>query len=673
MKDPASVHHLARQVREWQAESAQIAASRAQLRRRGVLLVLGAGSAIGLALGVLSTGRALQGADEMRLPLTALSGGLTFLLMLLWVLLVRSPSPRAIFAGMTLATLIHLGAVGVNGVVSLAMLPGFVVAHHLLLPLRAAAGLSIGLTFGSCAAMLILHPGQDLALGARVVLVSVGMLVALQWAFRHWGDISAAFAQRCGEMDQAISTVVSDLKQAEGQLDATLNIDPDSGLPNQQGFERRAQVLLDGAGGSAPAQMLSVQIEGWAPAWEKADPTSRRALIRSVADQLTSLAPPGALIGRIEPDLWAVLVVGRPDTPFASADLSRWAAGTIGLDAAAAQEIDPLDPRLAQAVLDGLAGALRKDHPQAAWGPRVGWTARPRDGSDASTLLRRASLARLWAGRSAMTRPSAFDAAMEHQAGELGRLGREIRDGLERAQFALHYQPIIDTAGGALSKAEALIRWHHPTRGCLLPAAFIATAEQGGLIVEITDWVLREAAAQVRQWRRTLHPQFAISVNIPPAWLERCVSQPQDTLVRLAALDVPPGGLVFEITEGAMLNPSPATVAALNRLRGQGVRMALDDFGVAYSSFGQIGRLPLAFLKLDKALVDHVAEGPRQEAVCQALIDLAHRMDLAVVAEGVESPTQHEALARMGCDHLQGFRWSQPLPAQAFEAWATPA
>lgn len=202
------------------------------------------------------------------------------------------------------------------------------------------------------------------------------------------------------------------------------------------------------------------------------------------------------------------------------------------------------------------------------------------------------------------------------------------------------------------------------------PGSFIPLVEQTDLIIPLTDWVLKQAVEQVRLWRRDLHPGFQISVNMPPAYLMRCVTDTARVLEQLSALNAPPQAIVLEITEGVMLNVTPELEQALRLLRYMGFQLALDDFGIGYSSFGQLDRLPLDYLKIDKTFVDQLEIRPQRRAVFGAIVNVAHELGFKVVAEGVETQVQDQHLVEMGCDYVQGYVVSKPLPAAEMLAWA---
>jgi EAL domain-containing protein (putative c-di-GMP-specific phosphodiesterase class I) len=249
---------------------------------------------------------------------------------------------------------------------------------------------------------------------------------------------------------------------------------------------------------------------------------------------------------------------------------------------------------------------------------------------------------------------------MEQQANDRTRLTRDISSAIKNDQFESFYQPILSTAGGLLLKAEGLIRWNHPQRGLLAPGQFIHLAEESDLIVDLIEWVIRAGVEQVRQWRHTLDPRFELSVNLPPQYLMRRIDPHTELLRRVGEINLPPGAIVLEITEGAMLNLTPEMLHALNTLREIG-------FQVGYSSFGQLDKLPLDYLKLDKAIVDGLEARPQRRVVLEGMVQMAHALGFKIVAEGVESDAQRDYLVAMRCDYLQGYLFSKPVPVAALE------
>ena len=286
---------------------------------------------------------------------------------------------------------------------------------------------------------------------------------------------------------------------------------------------------------------------------------------------------------------------------------------------------------------------------------------------DADELIRNADTAMYAAKAGGRARHEVFRPVMHERALERFEVQADLRRALERDEFILFYQPIVDVVSGAVQGTEALIRWVHPTRGLLFPGDFIPAAEETGLIVPMGAWVLGEACRQTVEWR-TGFPEAAnlsVSVNLSTRQLFEpdLVAKVRDVLER-SELD--PSALVLEITEGSLLQGVTETIAKLRGLKALGVRLAIDDFGTGSSSLGHLRQFPIDVLKIDKSFVDEVAttgsEGP---ALVRAIIDLARTLQLDTVAEGIEEPAQLAELRSAGCRSGQGYLFAKPLQADA--------
>ena len=214
-------------------------------------------------------------------------------------------------------------------------------------------------------------------------------------------------------------------------------------------------------------------------------------------------------------------------------------------------------------------------------------------------------------------------------------------------------------------KAEALLRWQHPQRGLVGPGEFIELTEESGLIVPLGDWVLREAANQLTQWRSTLDADFRLSVNVSPIQLHSGAHQVAPWLEHLRSLQLPGEALTIEITERVLLEPDPLSDGKLNALQEAGMQLALDDFGTGYSSLSYLKRFDIDYIKIDRSFVSHLSRDSQDLVLCQAIIAMAHQLGIHVVAEGVETQEQHDILLAAGCDYGQGYWYCRPLPAQA--------
>jgi EAL domain-containing protein (putative c-di-GMP-specific phosphodiesterase class I) len=270
------------------------------------------------------------------------------------------------------------------------------------------------------------------------------------------------------------------------------------------------------------------------------------------------------------------------------------------------------------------------------------------------------------AKRQDKARYATYDPAARAHNHDRLRTVNDLRVALERGEFLLHYQPEVDLRTGAISHMEALVRWHHPRRGLVLPAEFVPLAEEIGLIIPLGRWVLEEACAQVRRWQ-DLYPRtspLVADVNLSAKQFRQPdLAGDVSKILRKTGLD--PACLELEITEGVLMEDAPMTGAVLKELKALGVRVAVDDFGTGYSSLSYLKRFPMDTLKIDRAFVGGLGTDPEDEALVSGIIGLAHALGLDVVAEGVETERQVASLKEMGCGLAQGYHFSRPLSDEA--------
>jgi EAL domain-containing protein (putative c-di-GMP-specific phosphodiesterase class I) len=242
-----------------------------------------------------------------------------------------------------------------------------------------------------------------------------------------------------------------------------------------------------------------------------------------------------------------------------------------------------------------------------------------------------------------------------------------LREALERRQFRVYYQPLVDAHSLELVGCEALVRWKHPVKGIVLPDAFIPLLEEIGLIVDVGMFVLKEACRQAVVWRQTLSPHFTVSVNLSarqfadPELLKRIHQALDDT-------GLPPTALIVEVTETFLAMEPDYAASVLAELRKLGVAVAIDDFGVGYSSLSSLRRLPVDILKIDRAFLSQAPHDPVDAAIAHAIAALARGLNLTLVAEGVETEAHAVFSRSIGCDKLQGYLFARPLDVKSFEA-----
>lgn len=303
----------------------------------------------------------------------------------------------------------------------------------------------------------------------------------------------------------------------------------------------------------------------------------------------------------------------------------------------------------------------------------IGITMYPLDATEIENLFRNADQALYVAKGAGRNRFSFFTPSLQEAAQTRVRLANDLRSALMEQQFKVVYQPIVELATGTIRKAEALIRWRHPVRGPVSPAAFIPIAEASGLIVDIGEWVFQQATQQVQAWREQLHPQFQISINRSPVQFQHDGDGRAPWAMQLQAKGLPGDSISVEITEGLLLDTNASVGKQLLDLRSAGMQVSLDDFGTGYSSLSYLQKFDIDFIKIDQSFVRNLSPGSTDLALCQAIIAMAHALGIQVVAEGVETAQHRDLLAAAGCDFAQGYWFARPMPAADFEAFMASA
>jgi diguanylate cyclase (GGDEF)-like protein len=404
---------------------------------------------------------------------------------------------------------------------------------------------------------------------------------------------------------------------------------------------RRLEQTLAAAGDTQHPQLALIGLNGVQALNDELGRTAGDRVLAALAGRLAGVAPE-ALVARTGRDEFAVLLA----------------------DAGAA-EARNLTGELLAALTPPVSDGAR----ELLIGVSIGVSGGA--GVDPVELCRQAEVA-MHASRRA-GEPVRWSPVLDQGAADAARLGAELRTGLDLGQFQVVYQPIVELPSGRVKAVEALIRWHHPERGLVSPAAFIPVAEDNGLIVELGAWVMRTALLRLAAWQRELGdiaPQ-RVSVNVSPKQLKR-PGYAASVAALLAEVGLPADRLSVEVTETAVFEGGPA-VTALNELQELGVRIALDDFGTGHSSLGLLHTVPVHTLKVDKSFVDNITEAGRHAVIAEALIQISTGLGLSAVAEGVETAEQAAALSRLGYRYLQGYHYGRPVADPDFELVRTVA
>ncbi|MBP6493777.1 MAG: EAL domain-containing protein [Rhodoferax sp.] len=325
--------------------------------------------------------------------------------------------------------------------------------------------------------------------------------------------------------------------------------------------------------------------------------------------------------------------------------------------------------RILQKILGALSAAFQLGDEQVFISASIGITMYPADATEVESLFKNADQALYVAKGAGRNRFSFFTSALQEAAQTRVRLANDLRAALAEQQFRVVYQPIIDLGTGDIRKAEALIRWQHPTRGLISPTEFIPIAESSGLIIDIGEWVFRQAADQVVQWRELHHPHFQISVNKSPVQFHSDGSTRKSWAQHLQSLGLPGGSIAVEITEGLLLDTSATVTQQLMEMRQTGVQVSLDDFGTGYSSLTYLQKFEIDYIKIDQSFVRNLVPSSTDLALCKAIIVMAHELGMKVTAEGVETAQQRDLLVAAGCDHGQGYLFARPMSARDFDVF----
>jgi diguanylate cyclase (GGDEF)-like protein/PAS domain S-box-containing protein len=326
----------------------------------------------------------------------------------------------------------------------------------------------------------------------------------------------------------------------------------------------------------------------------------------------------------------------------------------------------PLTPDIVQRVMDSVAQPVMLGTKEFFVTCSIGVAAFPSDGTPAENLIEHADIAMYRAKKLGRNNFQFYTPAMNEDSLERVRIESALRNALERHEFVLHYQPQVDLQTGRIVGMEALIRWKHPELGMVPPSRFIGIAEDTGLIVPIGAWVMRTACAQNKAWQDAGLGRLRVAVNLSARQFSAADLVPGIEAV-LADTGLDPSCLELELTESLFMSDVTPAVELLHRMKALGINLSIDDFGTGYSSFSYLSRFPIDVLKIDRSFVNDITHDANDAAIVASIIALAHNLRLSVIAEGVETAEQLDYLRHQGCDEMQGYYFSKPLPAHEFE------
>jgi diguanylate cyclase (GGDEF)-like protein/PAS domain S-box-containing protein len=413
-----------------------------------------------------------------------------------------------------------------------------------------------------------------------------------------------------------------------------------TGLANRALFrDRLDHALAQGARARSSLAVLLVDLDGFKLVNDSLGHDVGDQLLQQIAERFSAVSRPSDTLARLGGDEFALLLEGANE-----------ATAT----------------RLAQRLLASLSEPIDIAERSLRLAASIGIVTNVGEGADSDALIRDADLAMYAAKEAGRGRYEVFRHEMARELGELLGLEHELREGLERGEFELHYQPLVDLRTRSVVGAEALVRWRSPSRGLVAAERFIAVAESTGLIMELGEFVLREACRQTAAWDQAglLPDRFATWVNVSGKQVSAGGLESQVN-ANLHRSGLPPTRLGLEVTETAVVLegvPGARARVELSNLHALGVRIAIDDFGTGFSSLGQLRRLPVDVIKVDRSFVQGVEGDARDAAITANLASLAHALGVVAIAEGIESHGQLTAVQKLGCDHAQGYFFAHPMP-----------
>lgn len=442
-------------------------------------------------------------------------------------------------------------------------------------------------------------------------------------------------------LEEQVAEGTAALEAARGELRRAIDTDELTGLASRSLLQEKVFGAVAAAEAGTQPALILLGLDSFRLVNDSLGPVAGDAVLREAALRLRAAAGPEHVIARLSGDEFAVLVLD----PGSEAVLQ-------------------LAARLSAALKDRiLAGGIALSV-TAAGGVRFG-----EPGLRGDELFRDATIAMHEAKKRGRDNILVFTRAMHEAARQRVHLAAELATAAASGQLELEYQPILDLAQGGIAGAEALIRWRHPVLGVLTPDAFLGAADEGGLAVGISHWVLRNAIAQTGRWNTApgLPKGFSTHINLAPADLHQLDLAPYIQGL-LAEHQLAPHQIAIEMTETAIMRGGPEVSATMASLHELGVPIEIDDFGTGYSSIRYLRDLPASQAKIDKALISDLATDSRQEDFVAAILQLIHSAGLAAVAEGIEHREQADKLRRLGCEFGQGYFFSRPLPVPAMTA-----
>ena len=432
---------------------------------------------------------------------------------------------------------------------------------------------------------------------------------------------------------------LSENKKTEARLNYLAYHDPLTGLPNRLLFyDRLEQALARARRHKEPLAIMLLDLDRFQEINDTLGHETGDRLLKMTAKQLLKGVRESDTIAHLSGDEFFFIL---PDA-----------------DAAGAE-------RTASRLLKGFQIPFSIDSHELYVTPSIGISIYPYDGETPEILVKNADLAMYRAKAQGKNQYQFFTPDMGKAVFQRRTIENHLRKAIEREEFRVHYQPQVNIESGRIVGMEALVRWQHPEQGMIPPLNFIPVAEETGLILPISDWVLRTACTQNKAWQAMGLPPVRVAINLAARQFQQ-QNLLENIFKVLDELNLPPQWLELEITESTAMQNLDVTIEILNQLSERGVRIAIDDFGTGYSSLSYLKKFPINALKIDRSFIKDVTLDPDSAAIVTAIIAMAKNLKVKVIAEGVETSEQLEFLRKYGCDEIQGYLFSRPVPPEDF-------
>ena len=434
---------------------------------------------------------------------------------------------------------------------------------------------------------------------------------------------------------------ITERKQAEQRVHHVAQHDALTGLPNRSLLQDRlGQAVAYAHRTALPVWVMLIDLDRFKFVNDSMGHKAGDVLLMTIAARLRTALRDADTVARLSGDEFVVILSEHPG--------------------------EPLTAEIVQRMMDAVARPVMLGTHEFFVTCSVGVAVYPNQAAAPDTLIEHADIAMYRAKKLGRNNFQFYTPAMNEEALERVKIESALRNALERREFVLHYQPQVHLGSGEIVGMEALIRWRHPELGMVAPNRFIGVAEETGLIVPIGAWVLRTACAQNKAWQEAGLGNLRVAVNLSARQFGAIDLVP-DLETVLADTGLAPSCLEIELTESLFMSDITPAVETLHRIKALGVNLSIDDFGTGYSSLSYLSRFPIDVLKIDRSFVSDIGLDGNQSPIVASIITLAHNLKLAVIAEGVETLAQLDYLRGLGCDEMQGYYFSRPLPAQEFE------